>query len=55
MCVVLSTRVCSDSKPESFVGVDSTLYVGCIVVLGLTLRCVSHKGHCEIAICCALL
>ena len=24
-CVVLSARVCSDSKPESFVGVASTL------------------------------
>ena len=53
MCVVLSTRVCSGSKPESFVGVASTLNVGCSVVLGLTVYCVSTKGHCEIAICCA--
>ena len=53
ICVVLSARVCSDSKPESFVGVASTLNVGCSVVLGLTVYCVSTKGHCEIAICCA--
>ena len=25
ICVVLSARFCSDSKPESFVGVASTL------------------------------
>ena len=53
ICVLVSTRVCSDSKPESFVGVASTLCVGCSVVLGLEVCCVSTKGHCEITICFA--
>ena len=50
MCVVLSTRVYSDSKTESFVGVFSMLNVGCSVVLGLTVCCVPTKGYCKIAI-----
>ena len=56
ICVLFfSKRVCGDSKPESFVGVASTLKVGCSVLLGLAVLCVSTNDHCEIAICCASL
>ena len=54
ICVLLLSKcVCSNSKREYFVGVASTLKFGCSVVLGLTVCCVSTKGHCKITICCA--
>ena len=51
VCALFSTRFCSDSKLEFFWGVSSTLNVGCSVVLGLTVCCVSTEGHCEITMC----